>query len=250
MLGTMNSYYQTLKSEVGFEDNQGMDDEDYELDDILRTLKPNTTARNFKEFLGREHNCNRTQAWRSISRKIYSQDQRRLLMLQQQDDEGKTIDPGKMKVSQLYQAFATNYRHNNQPLLEEPKQLRLLNKIIQNAPDTQPDHLLQRLPQGDTNLFQFQAKDAANVKAEMIRRNLLSRKDLMHLYRPPLKQSEIPQNNPFFSGQFVDHGRTRNTQMHTQESHRRTGSALPIIKQFNKSMYGSPHANQFQTISR
>ena len=74
MLGTMNSYYQTLKSEVGFEDNQGMDDEDYELDDILRTLKPNTTARNFKEFLGREHNCNRTQAWRSISRKIYSQD--------------------------------------------------------------------------------------------------------------------------------------------------------------------------------
>jgi len=37
--------------------------------------------------------------------------------------------------------------------------------------------------------FSYQPKTAANVKAELIRRNLLSRKDLMQLYRPPLKKS-------------------------------------------------------------
>ena len=51
MLGMMNGYYTNLKNEVGIEDQAGIDDEDYELDDILRTLKPNTTAANFKEFL-------------------------------------------------------------------------------------------------------------------------------------------------------------------------------------------------------
>lgn len=71
MLNLMNQYYANLKSDVGIEDQTGIDDEDYELDDILRTLKPNTTAKNFKEFLKREDNCTKTQAWRSISRKIY-----------------------------------------------------------------------------------------------------------------------------------------------------------------------------------
>jgi len=36
---------------VEIADDAGLDDEDYELEDILRTLKPNTTAKNFKEFL-------------------------------------------------------------------------------------------------------------------------------------------------------------------------------------------------------
>lgn len=64
MKGMMNKYYQNLKKEAKIEDQTGMDDEDYELDGILRTLKPNTTAKNFKEFLKREDNCLKSQAWR------------------------------------------------------------------------------------------------------------------------------------------------------------------------------------------
>ena len=60
MLNKMNLYYSNLKGEVGIEDQTGIDDEDYELDDILKTLKPNTTPHNFKEFLKREDNCNKT----------------------------------------------------------------------------------------------------------------------------------------------------------------------------------------------
>ena len=71
MQSMMNEYYQNLKIEAKIEDQTGMDDDDYELDGILRTLKPNTTAKNFKEFLKREDNCLKDQNWRQISRKVY-----------------------------------------------------------------------------------------------------------------------------------------------------------------------------------
>ena len=64
MLNMMNGYYKDLKNEVGIEDSQGIDDKDDTLDDILRQLRPNTTASNFREFLSMKGNCNRTQGWR------------------------------------------------------------------------------------------------------------------------------------------------------------------------------------------
>ena len=64
MKSMMNEYYQNLKIKAKIEDQTGLDDEDYELDGILRTLKPNTTAKNFKEFLKPEDNCLKSQAWR------------------------------------------------------------------------------------------------------------------------------------------------------------------------------------------
>ena len=75
MIGVMNQYYTNLKNDVGIEDQTGIEDDDYELDDILRTLKPNTTAKNFRSFLKRENNCTKPQAWRAISRKIYQDEQ-------------------------------------------------------------------------------------------------------------------------------------------------------------------------------
>ena len=76
MIGVMNKYYTNLKDDVGIEEQTGIEEHDYELDDILRTLKPNTTAKNFREFLKRENNCTKPQAWRAISRKIYQDDQK------------------------------------------------------------------------------------------------------------------------------------------------------------------------------
>jgi hypothetical protein len=64
MKDMMNKYYSNLKKEAKIEAQTGQDDEDDELDRILRTLKPNTTAKNFKEFLKREDNCLKSQAWR------------------------------------------------------------------------------------------------------------------------------------------------------------------------------------------
>ena len=50
------------------------------------------------------------------------------------------------------------------------------------------------------------------MKADLVRRNLLSRKDLMLLYRPPIKNSAIPANNPFLTKSILQprHGKGRN----------------------------------------
>lgn len=103
MLNTMNSYYTNLKTEVGIEDQAGLDDEDYDLDVILKTLKPNTTATNFREFLKKEDNCLKTQAWRQISRQIHANDEKKLKKLYE-DEEGP-FNPSNMKVAALYDAF-------------------------------------------------------------------------------------------------------------------------------------------------
>ena len=104
-----------------------------------------------------------------------------------------------MKVGQLYKAFQTNYRTINQPMLqtEEPKQLTILNNILARQTGLNPDKMIARFPNGEYNKYRYEPKNSAHVKSELIRRNLLSRKDLMQLYRPPLKKSQMAENNPF-----------------------------------------------------
>ena len=95
----MNGHYEELKSDVGIGEQIKHADDDNALDDILQTLKPNTTASNFKEFLGVHDNCNKTQAWRAISRKMYRREKRK------EDEAAEPVDPKNMKVSQLFNAF-------------------------------------------------------------------------------------------------------------------------------------------------
>lgn len=96
MLDFMNSYYKEMKSDIGMDDNAKNNDDDNNLDDILRTLKQNTTADNFKEFLTIKDNCNRTQAWRAISRKIYKRDARQRDVLTYARND---CDPHNMQVA-------------------------------------------------------------------------------------------------------------------------------------------------------
>jgi hypothetical protein len=74
-----------------------------------------------------------------------------------------------------------------------------MNKIALNNVDVRPEDYIERLPaRGEKQIYEYD-EDQKNMKADLIRRNLLSRKDLMLLYRPPLKNSAIPANNPFLT---------------------------------------------------
>ena len=108
-----------------------------------------------------------------------------------------------MRVAALVDAYQSNYRFTNQPMLAEPKPHQLLNNIAREKQDSRAAHLITRLPQGEQAERQYDARDASYIKAELIRRNLLSRKDLMQLYRPPLKKSQMPANNPFTAKTMV-----------------------------------------------
>lgn len=90
-----------------------------------------------------------------------------------------------------------------------------------------------RYPAGDAHEYHFAPKEAANVKAELIRRNLLSRKDLMQLYRPPLKKSQIPQNNPFTSKSLVDRKTVNSAALVKRMRNDSRGNLLPAIGAYN-----------------
>ena len=76
MYGIMKGYYENLREKIDAENENNIDEEDNELESILTTLKPNTTAENFKEFLNPKDNNTRTQAWRKIGRDVYKKEKR------------------------------------------------------------------------------------------------------------------------------------------------------------------------------
>jgi len=79
MLGVMDTYYNAMKTDLGIAEQQrllkaeqeGSNDDALRLDEVLNKLRPNTTAKNFKELLTRGDNFNKTTGWRRVSRKLH-----------------------------------------------------------------------------------------------------------------------------------------------------------------------------------
>ena len=111
-----------------------------------------------------------------------------------EDNEGGPFDSANLEVQNLYKALQIDYRKLNNPTLKnkEGGQLKLIEKIIHEQYDSKPTDLYKREPQGDAMHYEFNPRDAAQVKSQLIRSNLLSRKDLMQLYRPPIKRHLKP----------------------------------------------------------
>jgi hypothetical protein len=83
-----------------------------------------------------------------------------------------------------------------------PQEYKLLNSLNLGNYDVRSYEYTERLPeQGERITYEFNPRliDRKNVKAELIIKNLLSRKDIMALYKPPMKRSEDPANNPFIN---------------------------------------------------
>ena len=69
MLNMMDSYYSSMKEDMGIkEKHDDYAEEDHKLEEVLRTLRPNTTAKNFKHFLARQENITRTTHWKAVAR--------------------------------------------------------------------------------------------------------------------------------------------------------------------------------------
>ena len=72
MLSFMNEYYKSMKEEMGIDPNYAVEDDDPQLDIVLKKLRPNTSAQNFREFLTKSSNINKTRAWKQIARKVHA----------------------------------------------------------------------------------------------------------------------------------------------------------------------------------
>jgi predicted secreted protein len=71
----MTDYYEKMREEMNLNENYAQDEEEPKLEHVLKTLKPNTTALNFKEHLKPTQNFSKSQHWRAISRKVNKVDE-------------------------------------------------------------------------------------------------------------------------------------------------------------------------------
>jgi len=71
MLNIMDSYYSNMKEDMGIfqKDNRELL-EDQKLEETLKKLKPNTNAKNFRDFLHKKENINRSSYWKNVARKL------------------------------------------------------------------------------------------------------------------------------------------------------------------------------------
>ena len=49
----------------------------------------------------------------------------------------------------------------------------------------------------------FASKQVSNLKAELVRNNVIARADLMRCYRPQLQKQKLLDKNPFYNGKMV-----------------------------------------------
>lgn len=56
MFDYMEDHYKKMKLDMGITENYGVDEEDPKLEEVLHVLRPNTTAKNFKEFIQMQDN--------------------------------------------------------------------------------------------------------------------------------------------------------------------------------------------------
>jgi len=66
----MANYYENMKEEMGFNRQQKTFEEEIQLDEVLAILAPNTTATNFREFLSKNENFNKSEDWKKIARSV------------------------------------------------------------------------------------------------------------------------------------------------------------------------------------
>lgn len=51
MVNLMDNYYSSLKENSGLKEINKSDQDEYQLNEVFRKIKPNTTTNNFKDFI-------------------------------------------------------------------------------------------------------------------------------------------------------------------------------------------------------
>jgi len=96
-------------------------------------------------------------------------------------------------------ALQANQRLEGIPMLKIPQQYDLMNKMNQSHFDTKPTEFDR---QGNYEHDPFLTDK--HLKADLIRRNLLSRKDLMLMYKLPQNKALLPINNPWVTKSILE----------------------------------------------
>jgi hypothetical protein len=97
---------------------------------------------------------------------------------------------------------------------------------------------IEQLSQGNDRKFR------SHVKGELVRKELLSRRDLLKLYQPPIPKSQMPTCNPFYTKTIIPPGTA-----HAYQQRRKASDASQSSFQNNNNINNVP-TSAGSTISR
>ena len=93
-------------------------------------------------------------------------------------------------------AMQANQRQDGVPLIKVPKQYELMNSLNTRHNDTKRTDFYERRPTLGPYPYEHDPTlTDKHLKADLIRRNLLSRKDLMFMYNIPQNKALLTINN-------------------------------------------------------
>ena len=73
----MDGYYDSMKGEIGVDKDYDVEPDDPMLDVVLRKLRPNSTATNFREFMAKSQNIQKRTDMKELARKVNAHDERK-----------------------------------------------------------------------------------------------------------------------------------------------------------------------------
>lgn len=76
MLNVLDEYYGEMKDAVGIDPHFCVDEDDTELEQVLVDMKRNAKPTNFKPFLHRSQNFDKSTPWKRVSRKVADDDRK------------------------------------------------------------------------------------------------------------------------------------------------------------------------------
>ncbi len=205
----MCQFYSEMKLEMGMNDNYGVNEDQPPLDQVLEQLKTNTDPANFIQFMKKKDNIGKDSRNRAIARKYQKQQEDaafRNTDLAKQFTQAGGIRHNKHKkianreVDQILNAVEVINKEAIQCGLggdlhgPASKMLSGVNMLRAKGPlalISDPQEVKDMASKAQTTRY------LSNYKAGLIRHNIVARTDLMKMYQPPIKKSQLPNKDPF-----------------------------------------------------
>lgn len=77
MFRFMDKHYQNMKTDIGVDINYAEEQDDPMLDVVLKKLRPNSNAANFREFMVKQQNILRPTPQKFLSRRVNQDEERK-----------------------------------------------------------------------------------------------------------------------------------------------------------------------------
>jgi len=202
-----------MKRDLGFGLNMGDDEDQPHLDQVLEQIQPNMNPGKFLSFMQKKDNTRKDPRNKAIARKFQAEQEEaafRQTNLAKNFPSARTVLKDKRAKSDLQAVDEILHAFEvvNKDAIKQG-----MGGGIHGPASTMLSGirmLRSKHPQGplafvsdSNNAAESSARWTSHYNAGLVRHNIVTRQDLMKLYQPPIKKSQLPTKDPFLTKTIV-----------------------------------------------